>query len=66
MVMPLRSAMADRIFTSCRLCSIFWGHVRQQGKLERKRQFYAILETAEIMPVVAFFEVQTVLDLTGE
>jgi len=38
----------------------------QQGKLEHKKALYIIVETVIVTPVIAFFDVLKVLDMTGE
>ena len=69
-VMPFRFAMTDKPSTNWRLCPIFWGRVGMSvGWSEagaRKMTLYIILETTEPAPEIAFFEVLTALDLTGE
>ena len=69
-VMPFRFAMADKPSTNWRLCPIFWGRVgMSEGGKRRggaKDDSYIILETTEPAPEIAFFEVLTALDLTGE
>jgi hypothetical protein len=58
--------MADRVSTSRRLCSIFCGQVVSAKKAGAQKALYVIVETVIVAPVVAFFDVLKVLDVTGE